>query len=223
VIVLTPNPAWLDGVVYDEVGRQHLIDGVPRPSVTQVLKAAKLTASFDRVPGDVLGRKASIGSAAHAAAHYHDEGDLAVATVAEAAQPRLAAWRWFREQRGVEDRDIVLLETVVCSRLYQYVGRIDRLLWCDGWLTLLDLKTGTLTAADLQTMAYLIALREQHPELRDVEVLRWAIELRPNGKYALHAYPERGRTSRQDRADFLQAVAAERLLTEMNGGVPTWR
>lgn len=207
--MLTPNPSWLDGVDYNEDTRVHLVDGEHCDSVTQVLKLAGLSSDFANVPKDVLARAGARGQAAHAAAHYYDEGDLVESSVAADVQPRLEAWKWFRTQRAFRP---VLLETVVVSRRHKFIGRIDRLGWCEARLVLLDLKCGDPRAAraDLQTAAYLIALEEQYPELANFDVARWAIELRPNGKYAIQPYPTRGRTSRMDRADFIAAVDAAR-------------
>lgn len=220
MITALPPSTWLQGVTYDEPTRQHSIDGQRAPSVTQILKAAGLSGQFDHVKPDVLARKASIGNATHIATHYSDEGDLDASTVAPEAASRLKAWQWFRECRRCL---VILLETVVCSREYGYVGRLDRLLLVEGRLVLLDLKTGKPSAAraDLQLAAYLIALLEQFPELRGQLIERWAIELRDTGKYCLHTYPTPGRTGRQDKADFLDAVAAVHADTAIKGE-PCW-
>lgn len=209
---------------YVDASRAHRLDGIPIPSVTQVLKAAGLSSDFSMVPIDILERKRQIGQAVHAATHYFDDGDLDEATIAPEVVPYLDAWKRLRDDRALEPE---LLETVVCSRLFHFIGRFDRLcriLRGPARRILLDLKIGDpdAAAADLQTAGYEVALREEHPELGSAAIERWSVQLCPDGRYRLRQYPLSGRSFRQDRSEFLAAVTVINARTARNGGKPCW-
>lgn len=207
---------------YVDATRAHTLGGIPVPSVTQILKAAGVTTNFDVVPADVLERKRQIGQAVHAACHYFDEGDLVESTVAPEVLPYLEGWMRFRAERAFVPS---LLETVVASNTYHFIGRFDRLGRVERRARVLcDIKTGDpdSSAADLQTAGYLVALLEEHPELGDEPVLRWSVQLLPDGRYKLRQYPLSGRSPRQDRADFLALARAVNLRQERAGGPPCW-
>ena len=218
-----PTPGWL---AYDpSEARAHTIDGRPAPSVTQILKTARLSSDFSMVAADVLERKRAIGQAAHAATHYHDEGDLVVRSVDPQVEPYLEAWRLFRAERRFQP---VLLETVVASKVHHYIGRFDRLGTVDDnqWVyVLLDMKTGDPDAggAQWQLAAYEAALREMVPDLAPYTILRWSVQLRPDGTYNLEQYPKHGRTNRQDRHEFHAAACLVNVWSAQQRGQPSWR
>lgn len=204
---LTPNPSWLDGAEYDTVWRRHRLDGRPVPSVTQALDVA-YPHRFAHVPPDVLERKAAIGTAVHHAAHYHADRDLLESSLATEVKPRFAAWKWFCETRQVQP---ILCETVVCSRdlglaptrRRPYIGRLDFLCVVDcRLLVLCDLKTGVPSLARMQTLGYLDALYQQYPDLIAVDVQRWAVVVKADGEYAVHAF----RDDVTDARDFREAL-----------------
>lgn len=210
---------------YVESTRAHLVNGIPVPSVTQILRATGVSGDFSMVPADVLERKTRIGQAAHAAAHYFDDGDLVEATVAPEVRPYLDAWMCFRAERGFVPE---LLETVVYSKVYHFIGRFDRLGRVrDGrrGRVLCDIKTGDpdAAAADLQTAGYEIALVEEHPELLDEPLERWSVQLLGDGRYKLRRYPLPGRSTGVDKADFKALARAVNLRQERSGGnLPCW-
>lgn len=216
------------GLAYDpSEDRAHTLHGRPVPSVTQINKAMGLSSDFSQVRPDVLERKRTIGQAVHAASHYFDEGDLVVRSVAPGVQPYLDAWRRFRDERRFQP---VLLETIVASTTHHYIGRFDRLGIVDDrqdqWVRILaDLKIGDPddAGAQWQTAGYEVALRECCPDLAPYTLLRWSIQLRPDGTYRLDQYPKKGRTNRQDRNEFLAAACMVHVRTAQQGGVPCWR
>lgn len=207
---------------YVESTRAHQVNGLPIPSVTQILKATGVSADFSHVDPIVLDRKRQIGQAVHVATHYNDEGDLDAQTIAPEVRPYLEAWQRFRRDRDFVPR---LLETVVYSQAHHYIGRFDRF----GSVhlrsaVLLDIKIGDPDAAsaDLQTAGYLVALLEERPELT-AAIERWSVQLCADGRYRLRMYPRHGRTDRQDRADFLALARAVNLRQERSGGnTPCW-
>lgn len=211
--------------VYDEPTRQHRVGTLAVPSVTQILKAAGVAGDFSMVAPDVLERKARIGQAAHAAAHYFDEADLIESTVAPEVLGYLAGWQRFRLERGFVPS---LLETVVYSKAHHFIGRLDRLGRArdsvTGGVILCDIKTGDpdAAAADLQTAGYEIALREEHPELAGDPIERWSVQLLEDGGYKLRRYPKPGRSNALDRNDFKALARAVNLRQERQGGPPCW-
>lgn len=210
--------------VYDEALRAHTVNGLPVPSVTQILRMTGVSADFSQVPAETLERKRQIGQAVHAAAHYFDEGDLVESSLAPEVIPYLEAWMRFRSDRGFVPE---LLETVVYSRVWHYIGRFDRLgkLARENRTILLDLKIGDpdAAAADLQTAGYLAALREEQPELEDLSIERWSVRLCADGVYKLRKYPKPGRTERLDRSDFRALARSVNLRQERSGGnVACW-
>lgn len=217
---LTPNDAWLRGVEYDPVARQHRVDGARRPSVTQVLYHAH-PHRFASVPPAVLARKAAIGTAVHRAAHYHAEGDLLESSLATEVQLRFGAWKWFCETRRVEP---VLCESVVCSRdlglaphrRRPYIGRLDFVCVVDRcWRVLLDIKTGSPSLARMQTMAYLDALYQQYPQLIAVDLQRWAVVLTAAGTYQIHTF----RDDASDHRDFRRALEGTYAALALEGRI----
>jgi hypothetical protein len=213
----------IPAATYIDSTRAHVVQGIPVPSVTQILRATHVSSDFSHVDPVVLERKRQIGQAVHAATHYFDEGDLVESTVAPEARPYLLAWMKFRSERGFVPQ---LLETVVYSRTHHYIGRFDRLgqLLADRRRVLLDIKIGDpdASAADLQTAGYLAALREEHPEMQVDPIERWSVQLLEDGRYSLRQYPKRGRSNGVDRADFLALARAVNLRQERQGGPPCW-
>lgn len=219
-VLPTDRSRWLAGLTYEEVGRAHTFEGRPIASVTQVLEQGG-KCDFSMVKTHVLQRKGLIGTAAHIAAHYYDEGDLQTATVDRSVAPYLDGWIAFREARQFEP---LCLETVIFSRQHGYTGRLDRLGTVAGLdrLVLVDIKTGDPDAAraDLQTFAYELAVEEELAAagIAHSPIERWAVQVFPNGRYRLRRYPEAPRSWRHDRAEFLEALVEARARTGQ-----TWR
>jgi hypothetical protein len=226
--LLPADRPWLDGIVYcDEDRDRHSLDGLPVIGVTSALALSGKSADFSKANPADLERQRQVGQATHAAAHYFDEGDLVEASVHALARERLSAWRLFRRERRAVP---LLLETVVASRRYGYIGRLDRVLLVDTTRQVIgDIKTGDpdAAAAALQLMLYQVALLEEiqyyadhHPQLMTVllesllagHLERWSVQLLSTGRYKLCRYPKSPRTAQQDRADALAAVADARVL-----------
>lgn len=159
----------------------YLRDGQVVPSVTQILERAGLVC-YDHIPRAILDHKAEVGTAAHAAAHYLDEGDLELSTVDDEVMPYLDAWMKFRSEtkftaRAIEQRGIAAVDGME----YGYTFDRDGLL--DGRPTLLEIKctAGVEISWGPQTAAYEMALRAADGRVRQ----RVAVHLRPNGNYSL--------------------------------------
>ena len=74
-------------------------DGINIPSVTQVLQCAGLV-DYSGIDPEVLNRKAWIGTQAHRATQFLDEGDLDMDSVHETVKPYVQAWENFKNESG---------------------------------------------------------------------------------------------------------------------------
>jgi hypothetical protein len=159
----------------------YIQDGVRIISVTQILNAVGLV-DYSHIPESVLDHKAEIGTAAHAAAHYFDEGDLNWSTVDPEVAPYVQAWIKFREEtqfipRLIEQRGIAKL------RGMSYGYTLDREGVLNGRDTLLEIKctAGVEISWGPQMAAYELALRSQDGKARQ----RIAVHLQKDGTYVL--------------------------------------
>jgi hypothetical protein len=159
------------------------------PGTTSLLEAAGMVC-YDGIPDAVLNRKAEIGTAAHAASFYYDEGDLDESTVDPVVLGYVNAWKRFRRESDFEPEFIE----------YRGVSEVDGMKY--GWTldrtgllfkrrSLLELKCTANVEPSWgpQTSAYEMAVRRigngAGPFRR-----RIAVWLKPNGTYRLISYSE---------------------------------
>jgi len=155
-------------------------------SVTQILQGVGLV-DYSSIPESILNHKADIGTAAHAAAHYYDEGDLNWATVHPEVEPYVRAWVSFRvnsdfQPRLIEQRGIATL------RGMRYGYTLDREGILNGKDTLLEIKctAGIEISWGPQLAAYEIALRQEGVSARK----RVVVHLHKDGTFALIPYSD---------------------------------
>jgi hypothetical protein len=151
------------------------------PSVTQILERAGLVC-YDHIPKPTLDHKAEVGTAAHAAAHYLDEGDLELSTVDGEVMPYLDGWMKFRNEtnyvaNAIEQRGIAVIDGMEYGYTFDRDGHLD------GRATLLEIKctAGVEISWGPQTAAYEMALRAIDGRVRQ----RVAVHLHPTGTYSL--------------------------------------
>lgn len=163
---------------------EYFLHGERKLSVTQILNETGLVC-YDHIPAAILDRKAEIGTAAHAACHYFDEGDLDESSLAPEVRPYVEGWKRFRRETDfvpklIEYRGIATVDGM------QYGFTLDR----DGILfgkpVLLEIKctAGVEFSWGPQTAAYEMAVRELEAEKYRFRS-RIAVHLRPNGNYQL--------------------------------------
>lgn len=168
------------GLTFDEATHTYALDGRVLPSVTTVLKDNGLSDDFAAVDAATLERARQRGTAVHAALHYLDEGTLDEATVDPVVAPYVEAWQRFVADRGVL---ITAMEQRFADAVYGFAGTVDRIAVVDGLVTLLDIKTGSVTGANYQTAAYVHLAGLTRPA-------RWAVQLHPERRipYTVHPY-----------------------------------
>lgn len=191
------------GLAFEEDAHRYVLDGQPIPSVTQVLTENGLREAFLTVRPDVLERARQRGIAAHAAAHYYDEGDLDESTVDPVVAPYLEAWKAFRAERKVE---VLALEQRVADPIWRFAGTIDRILRVPGVRgeIIADIKTGDASGVAYQTAAYEMLAAHLKPLITTGFLLeRWAIHLHPDRAvpYSVTVYRDR-----RDREVFKAAL-----------------
>jgi hypothetical protein len=183
------------------------------PSVTQILDCVPPRLGMldlaKRTNPAAVERKRQIGQATHAAAHYYDEGTLDWSTVDPQAEPYLAGWCKFREDTGFRPS---CLETRVYHPAFGYAGTLDRLgAFENADLALIDIKTGDITAADLQLAAYDAAFRAMHD--MPLPLPRYVVQLLGDGRYKLHP----PYTNRRDFRVFQACLELANYLLRLRG------
>lgn len=169
------------GLVFYEDGHRYNLDGCALPSVTDVIRDNRFGGDFSAVDHATLEHARQRGTAVHAALHYDDEGMLDETTVHAEVAPYLEAWRRFRAERHVA---IVEMERRYADATYRFAGTLDRIAVVEGRRVLIDVKTGDVEGADLQTAAY------AHLAGEPLSILRWAVQLHPERPvpYTVHPY-----------------------------------
>lgn len=163
-----------------ESEHRYFIDGVERPSVTQIIDA--VLSDMYLIPAHVLEPARQLGTAVHVATALDDSGCLDESTVHPVVRPYLEAYRRFRRERRFTP---LVIEQKVYSARYCYAGTLDRIGFFDsgGALVQLDIKSGmALPEVGPQTAAYDQAFFETTGE-RAQE--RGALYLQDDGSYVL--------------------------------------
>lgn len=182
-------------LIFEAETHTYRVDGEVLPSVTQVLKAARLI-DYSMIPQDILQAAAARGTAVHQTLEALDNGlidpnfvDPDIAGYVE------AALRFYREANF----EPTLVEYRNWHKNWRYAGTLDRIGLMGGCQTILDFKTGILLPGHgLQLAGYL----EMLPEPRRYR--RIALQLNADGTYRIQEYP--AADYRRDIRTFLSAL-----------------
>lgn len=160
---------------FDEATHTYKVNGLPIPSVTEILKEEGfIDVSFFTDYGRERGKLA------HLAIHLFDQGELDEESLDPVLSPYVEAWKRFRADTGVE---IIESEVPVVDLLGRYAGTPDKIVLLDGKQTILDLKTGAILPwVRLQLCAYCEAKTIYR---------RAAVQLNDDGTYKMHTYTDR--------------------------------
>jgi hypothetical protein len=156
----------LTGCTFDRETHVYAIDGIPIPSVTQILEEERFV-DFSHIPSETLDQAKARGSYVHAVLHAHLEEDFDL----EDTDPRFRGYvdsalafldganlTPLRNDAGVP----IAVEYRFWDRVRGFAGTMDYVAWDpDGVLAIHDWKTGEPTdvAAALQLAAYEYGLR----------------------------------------------------------------
>lgn len=191
---VSPKLEKIPGGYFDAVEHAYYgEDGERVPGTTSLLEAAGLVC-YQHIPAHILEHKAEIGTAAHAAAHYYDEGDLNEATLDPEVYPyvlRPGGWTTFRKEttftpRLLEFRMIATIEGLKVG------GTLDRTGVLEGFDSLLEIKCTANQEVSWgpQTAMYEMILRKLEASLvrmtaSNAFYRRIAVWLRPKSRYRL--------------------------------------
>lgn len=161
-------------VQFDADTHQYRLDGMPLPSVTQVIKAVLPSPYF--IDEWYLQR----GTATHLACELLDQGRLDWSSVDPEILPRVRAYEeWAR------GREFIAIEKRLASREHGYAGTLDRMIRIAGldWLILADLKNSYYPQCRLQLGAYSLLWQENYgDDVFDALI----VELKEDGKVKEH-------------------------------------
>lgn len=177
---MTAKPA----IVFDPDRHVYSIDGVPVPSVTQIL-APLSAAEYRGVSPGVMERAATLGKAVHRLIELDIARALDEDTLDPVLLPYLVRWREFVAQSGFEP---TMTETIVYSARYGYAGTLDLFGRFNGGFALIDTKRTAAVprTAGPQTAAY----QQAH--------LEYFGPVGASKRYVLHLAPERWRLVQQN-------------------------
>lgn len=188
VMALVLESSITENLVLDTQSHRYLLNGVPLPGVTTILKAAGLIEDIW-----FTDEARTRGQAVHLATRYIDEDDsLDWDTVKPEYAPRVRAYVDFKARMGFEP---TLIEEPLASVRYGFAGTLDRAGMANNLHTLFDLKTGPYQRwQDLQLAAYEILAEENgQPPIQE----RFIVHLREDGTPAIHAPKTNPRQARE--------------------------
>lgn len=171
---MTARPAFH----FDEAAHAYTLDGVPVPSVTQLLAPVK--PDFSMVPPDVLERKRQLGTAVHLACELDDSDELD--ECAAVVLPYVEAWRKFKADTGAE---VLMNEQRLFSQRLRFAGTLDRVVRVrSGDVYLIDLKTSISMPASygVQLAGYQLLLDDS---ALTTKLTRKGLRLNDDGTYKL--------------------------------------
>jgi len=179
-------------LTFDEAAHVYYWQGKRVPNVTRVLKPL---VDYSRIPPEVLERARQEGNAIHKLVELYMKQDLDEATLPEWLLPRLDALKRFIEETG-----FILhgSEQKVYHQTHGYAGTLDlsgMLPRLHGDAAILDVKRSLYAGPviGLQLAAYLEADNDRRRREKQSKVKRrYALQLKPNGRYALTEYKDEG-------------------------------
>jgi hypothetical protein len=187
----TTNTAALEkipGGFFDADAHVYYDEGMCRvPGTTSLLEAAGMVC-YAGIPEAILNRKAQIGTAAHAASYYYDEGDLNESTVDPVVLGYVDAWKRFRRESDFEP-EFIEYRGVSEGEGMKYGWTLDRTGLLLKRRSLLELKCTANVEPSWgpQMAAYEMASRRLGKDAGPFR-RRVAVWLKPNGTYRLISY-----------------------------------
>jgi hypothetical protein len=123
-------------LAFDEARHEYRLDGVPLPSVTQVLGILQ---DFGGVPAEVLARAAEFGRHVHLAVDLYNKRMLDEASLDPALAPYLADWHSFLRDAAA---NVLKSECRLVDPKLGFAGTLDTVVLIRGKRVLVDVKTG---------------------------------------------------------------------------------
>jgi len=199
-------------LAFEPVTHEYRIDGVVRPSVTQLLEDAGLTPDYSLVPQPVLQHARERGIHIDACCDLLDADDLDWRSVHPEAVPYVEAWLAFREYEGFTP---IASQIPLYHPVYGYAGTTDVVGVLPGSRPAIVERKATAKMSPtyaLQTAGYALdGLWYAPPGGGQLAPVPWerpvrlGVHLRRDGRYTLVPYDDP-----EDLAAFLGVVALGR-------------
>lgn len=139
-------------LTFHEKEHVYKLEGIPIPSVTQVIQSVGLT-NYKNVNLEILEYAGDKGTKIHQTLDYYDRGVLDEENLHPILKDYLEQWKKF-----LSDYNITIIESELrmFHPRYRYAGTIDKIAkYKNNNIVLLDIKSGAASAThDLQTAAY---------------------------------------------------------------------
>lgn len=167
-------------LTFHEDGHRYYWNGVPVPSVTQILRPLSDLRFIDPA---VLESARKFGTAVHRACELHDLGTLNRRALDPALDPYLEGWIKFCSDARCEWTGI---EEKIYHPVLKYAGTLDRRGTVRGQQTIVDIKSGAVLGPEIgpQMSAYEYA----GDNGRAVKRQRIAVRLTEGGDYEARVY-----------------------------------
>jgi hypothetical protein len=167
-------------LLFNERTHTYYWNGIPVPSVTQVIKA-ETDDQYQYVDPRVLELAAQFGKATHTAVHLEALGILDYSTLDEPLIPYLNAFKRFACDYELE---IEFTEKRLYSQVYRFAGTLDLKGTVHGIPAIIDWKTGILNklACGLQLGAYEILDSENFGSGK-ISPIKLVVQLRNDSTY----------------------------------------
>jgi len=203
-------------IQFDPAKHLYTLCGKKQRSVTEILADSSVVES-EWYTEEARER----GRAVHAALEYADQDDLDEGSVHESILGYVKAAHQFRKDSGCKN---VLVEPYGFHPLHRFAGKPDRIIILNGWLAVLDYKSGSMmpwtalqTAAYEALLPYLVTpygqlfgeVMDKLPFIKGVR--RYGCELRKNGTYRLKRF--------EDRNDFKVFLGCQAIHNWKQGGI----
>ena len=182
-------------ILLDESTHLYKVDGLQMDSVTQILKAEGFINDAFYTAGS-----ADRGTYIHHGCHLDDLNDLDEASFNPEWLGYIEAWRKCKKDEGIT---IVKNEVRVYSKLWQYVGTLDKIGGIGSEGVIIDIKTGAPKKADKYQLE---AYRTAADEMGLGKFHKYACYLKKDGTYKLEPF-----TNKRDHNEWLSIVTVHNL------------
>lgn len=163
---------------YDPFAHRYLLDGDELPSVTRLIRPL-FGNTYSEIDPDILQRAADRGTRIH---RYTETEDAGVPVRLCPGDPDTGYMEAYRRFRADVPFRVLDAEVAGFHPILHYAGTADRIVRLpDGGHAILDYKTTRelMPQAAIQTLAYALIFGCER---------RFAVQLRPEGRYTLHEY-----------------------------------
>lgn len=162
-----------DLVTFDPAGHIYRLraTGEILPSVTQILKAVRVSTDFDEIGqmrADIkhaIELKRDIGTAVHQACYFYDDNDLVLESVDPQVRPYLDAWAAFRA--AYPRLTPAKRERLVYSEAYRFAGTFDGIFLVDGETAIDITERWSVQLTPERRIPYRVTPYNEHPWLDD--------------------------------------------------------